>query len=315
MSFWKKNQQEQARPKTSAMNKSLHPVVYVIENLKGYHHDLVQGEVESLYELSMVNKSFGQVLEESERFRGTLEDFEQTFSNINDVSNQFESVKDNISQSVVQAQNEVEELRNSSLVVETYFDKMQETFETFQASLQEIKGCMNQIVSIADQTNILSINASIEAARAGEQGKGFAVVAGEVKKLSEEIKELVGNVDSSISDVESGASELSSSIHTSHQALGDSLSKVDETYEMFDSITQAAEGATSVQTEISQVIDDSKMELQTVCGFFEKMKEQYREVKQHINRVSKMGTTKSAMFEDIDNMMSQIPPIIKDYNA
>lgn len=315
MSFWKRNQQEQAQPKTNAMNKSLHPVVYVIENLKGYHHDLVQGEVESLHELSMVNKSFGQVLEESERFRGTLEDFEQTFSNINDVSGQFESVKDNISQSVVQAQNEVEELRNSSLVVETYFDKMQETFETFQASLQEIKGCMNQIVSIADQTNILSINASIEAARAGEQGKGFAVVAGEVKKLSEEIKDLVGTVDSSIGDVESGASELSSSIHTSHQALGESLSKVDETYEMFDNITQAAEGATSVQTEISQVIDNSRMELQTVCGFFEKMKEQYQEVKQHINRVSKMGTTKSAMFEDIDNMMSQIPPIIKDYEA
>lgn len=315
MSFWRKNQQEQPQPKISKTNKSLHPIVYVIETLKGYHHDLVQGEVDSLNELSMVKKSFGQVLEESEHFRGTLEDFEQTFSNINDVSGQFESVKDNISQSVVQAQNEVEELRNSSLVVETYFDKMQETFETFQASLQEIKGCMNQIVSIADQTNILSINASIEAARAGEQGKGFAVVAGEVKKLSEEIKELVGTVDSSIGDVESGASELSGSIHTSHQALGESLSKVDETYEMFDSITQAAEGATSVQTEISQVIDASRMELQTVCGFFEKMKEQYQEVKQHINRVSKMGTTKSAMFEDIDNMMSQIPPIIKDYDA
>lgn len=315
MSFWRKNQQEQVQPKVIKTNKSLHPIVYVIETLKDYHHDLVQGEVESLNELSMVNKSFGQVLEESERFRGTLEDFEQTFSNINDVSGQFESVKDNISQSVVQAQNEVEELRNSSLVVETYFDKMQETFETFEASLQEIKGCMNQIVSIADQTNILSINASIEAARAGEQGKGFAVVAGEVKKLSEEIKDLVGTVDSSIGDVESGASELSSSIHTSHQALGESLSKVDETYEMFDNITQAAEGATSVQTEISQVIDNSRMELQTVCGFFEKMKEQYQEVKQHINRVSKMGTTKSAMFEDIDNMMSQIPPIIKDYDA
>lgn len=315
MSFWRKNHQEQVQPKVIKTNKSLHPIVYVIETLKDYHHDLVQGEVESLNELSMVNKSFGQVLEESERFRGTLEDFEQTFSNINDVSGQFESVKDNISQSVVQAQNEVEELRNSSLVVETYFDKMQETFETFEASLQEIKGCMNQIVSIADQTNILSINASIEAARAGEQGKGFAVVAGEVKKLSEEIKDLVGTVDSSIGDVESGASELSSSIHTSHQALGESLSKVDETYEMFDNITQAAEGATSVQTEISQVIDNSRMELQTVCGFFEKMKEQYQEVKQHINRVSKMGTTKSAMFEDIDNMMSQIPPIIKDYDA
>ena len=84
----------------------------------------------------------------------------------------------------------------------------------------------------------------------------------------------------------------------SHQALKKSLSGVDETYEMFDNITHAAEGATSVQTEISQFINTSKTELM-----------------QHINTASKMGTTKSAMFEDIDNMLSQIPPIIKDYTG
>ena len=84
---------------------------------------------------------------------------------------------------------------------------------------------------------------------------------------------------------------------------------------MFDTITQAAESATSVQTEITQVIDSSREELQTLCGFFEKLKKRYHEVIQHINRVSKMGTTKSAMFEDVDNMLSQIPPIINDYTT
>ena len=45
------------------------------------------------------------------------------------------------------------------------------------------------------------------------------------------------------------------------------------------------------------------------------MKTRYEEVTQHIMRASKMGTTKSAMFEDIDNMMSQIPPVIRDYTG
>lgn len=306
MKLWNKSLSEE---------KSLNPILYVIESLEEYRNTLVQSEVASLQELSMVSKSFSNVLRDSENLRGSLQDFEQTFSNINTVSGQFASVKDNIFQSVVQAQDEVEELRNSSLLVENYFEEMQSTFEAFQLSLKEIKKCMGKIVSIADQTNILSLNASIEAAKAGEQGKGFAVVAGEVKNLSEEIKNLAATVDSSIVDVEQGTDKLNASIHTSHQALEQSLSKVDETSEMFDNITQAADGAESVQTEISQVIDDSRAKLQTLSGFFEQMKRQYEEVMQHINCASKMGTTKSAMFEDIDNMMSQIPPIIKDYNG
>lgn len=294
--------------------KSLYPVVYVTESLKDYQQALVQSEVASLYELSMVSQSFGNVLKDSENFRETLQGFEATFSNINAVSGQFASVKEDISQSVIQAQTEVEELRNSSAMVETYFEEMKSTFEAFEMSLKEIKGCMNKIVSIADQTNILSLNASIEAARAGEQGKGFAVVAEEVKSLAEEIKNLVAAVDVSIGDVEQGADQLSNSIQTSHEALEQSLSKVDDTYEVFDNITQAANGATEVQTQIYQVIDSSKTELQTLNSFFDAMKKRYQDVIQHINRASKMGTTKSAMFEDVDNMLSQIPAIIEDYN-
>lgn len=303
------------RKKSQNKSKSLYPVLYVTESLKDYQQALVQSEVAALHELSMVSQSFGNVLKDSENFKGTLQNFEQSFSNINTVSGQFASVKDNIAESVVQAQSEVEELKNSSVLVETHFREMKSTFEAFQTSLKEIKDCMNKIVSIADQTNILSLNASIEAARVGAQGKGFAVVAGEVKNLSEEIRNLVAVVDASVGDVEAAADNLSSSILISHQALEQSISRVDETYEMFDNITQAAEGATSVQSEISQVIDNSKTELQTVCSFFDKMKERYQEVMKHINSASKMGTTKSAMFEDIDNMLSQIPPVINDYTG
>ncbi|MDE6701849.1 MAG: chemotaxis protein [Acetatifactor sp.] len=306
MKLWKRDRQEA---------KNLNPVLHVMESLQEYRNTLVQNEVASLYELSMVSKSFGGVLKESEELRECLQDFEQSFSNISTVSGQFAAVKDNIFESVAQAQGEVEELKNSSLLVEGYFDEMQKTFETFQLSLAEIKKCMGKIVSIADQTNILALNASIEAARAGEQGKGFAVVAGEVKSLSDEIKNLADMVDASIGDVEEGTDKLSASIHTSHQALGHSLSKVDETYKMFDNITQSADGAQSVQREISLVIDGSKAKLQTLNSFFEQLKKQYEKVMQHINRASKMGTTKSAMYEDIDNMMSQIPPIISDYSA
>lgn len=312
MIFGKKPQE---KVKVKIKTKSLYPVQYVIKSLKDYHHALVQSEVASLNEMNMVSDSFRAVLDESENFKETLQDFGNTFSEITTVSGQFESVKDNITASVSHVQGEVEELKNSSLMVETYFEEMIQTFEDFQASLKQIKSYMGRIVSIADQTNILSLNASIEAARAGEQGKGFAVVADEVKKLAEEIKNLANAVDSSISDVEQGTDKLSSSIATSQNALDQSIAKVDETYGMFDNITQAAEGASAVQSEISGVIDNSRIALQTLHNFFDNTRKQYEDVVLHINHTSSLGTTKSAMFEDIDNMLSQIPALIDDYSA
>ena len=83
-------------------------------------------------------------------------------------------------------------------------------------------------------------------------------------------------------------------------------------YESFNKITAAAEGARDVQEQISSVIQDSQQGLQTVCQFFDDIKVQYQEVVKHIKRASNLGTTKSAMFEDIDNMMAQIPPIIRE---
>ncbi len=53
------------------------------------------------------------------------------------------------------------------------------------------------------------------------------------------------------------------------------------------------------------------MSLNTLCGFFDKMEAQYKEVVKHIASANNLGTTKSTMFEDIDNMMSQIHPIIE----
>ena len=88
------------RKKTQREEKTLNPVKYVIESLQEYRNALVQNEVDSLNELNMVRRSFGEVLKDSEELKDSLSDFEQTFSSINTVSGQFASVKDNIFQSV-----------------------------------------------------------------------------------------------------------------------------------------------------------------------------------------------------------------------
>ena len=166
-----------ASKKGQNREKDLSSVLYVMESLKQYHTDLVEKEVASLWELNLIGTSFNGVLGETEHFQEKLQDLEHNFLSVNEASEHFVTVKDKIAQTVDQAQNEIEILKTSSLEVETHFGEMGTTFSALQDSVEQIKQRMSQIVSIANQTNILAINASIEAARAGEKGKGFAVVA------------------------------------------------------------------------------------------------------------------------------------------
>ena len=305
-------EKKRQKPEQVKEEKSLYPVLHVAGSLKDYQKELVQKEVASLRELNLIGAAFSGVMSEAEQFQSKLQELGASFSNINETAGQFGQVRLDIAQTVSETQGQMEQLGRISTQVQNSYDEMTVTFGQLQSAIKEIQHCMGKIVSIADQTNILAINASIEAARAGAEGRGFAVVAEQVKSLAAEIKMLAGEVDTGICDVESSAGQLNSRIISSQQTLGQNVEIVNQTDESFHKITEAAEGAVSVQAEISDVIETSQRELQVICQFFDQIKDQYQEVVRHIDSASRLGTTKSAMFEDMDNMISQIPPLVKD---
>ena len=263
--------------------KSLYPVLYVTDHLKDYKDALIQKEVESLWELSLVNKSFSGVLERADNFQAQLMDFGQSFSSINTTAGQFSEVRESIGQTVSQTQNKVEDLKQTYVAIEQSYEEMEQTFIQLQAAVTSICKSINKIVSIADETNILAINASIEAARAGEAGKGFAVVADEINALSGESATATQKIDAILKDIIATIGDTNKVIDRNTVIVRESNEKLDDTVKIFDTMLKSSE----------QVIEETDR-LKDGLGGIVEIKERLQDAMQQVERISQIsvqGTT------------------------
>jgi methyl-accepting chemotaxis protein len=141
-----------------------------------------------------------------------------------------------------------------------------QTIDKLGESSQGIAAVLATITSIAEQTNLLALNATIEAARAGEAGKGFAVVASEVKDLAQETARATGDISARIEAIQSDTSDAVSAI-TAIQGVIEEIagyqttiaSAVEEqtatTHEMTRSVSEAAAGTSAINRNITTVAD------------------------------------------------------------
>ena len=201
-------------------------------------------------------------------------------------------------------------LKENSASVKEEFTRMQKEFETFRDSVSEISEYMKQIVGIASQTNLLALNASIEAARAGDAGKGFAVVAEEVKKLADEIRILTEEVNKSLANVDKESISLSERMSESVNSIHRSIEETDESYSSFDEIVASANGTDAVQQEIADAAETAATELKRLENDFDSLNSQYDTLLNKLDRVNDLGTTKSGIFERMDDLLSQVSPLV-----
>ncbi len=161
-----------------------------------------------------------------------------------ETANQANNGKENIQQAIEQMGMISENADSTGKVIASLNEKS-----------TEIGSIVSLITDIAEQTNLLALNAAIEAARAGEHGKGFAVVADEVRKLAEQSNKSAQEISELIKDIQVSTKEAVNSMDEGEQAVKDGINVVNSAGETFEKIHQSITDIANQMSEVSESVD------------------------------------------------------------
>ena len=196
---------------------------------------------------------------QSDAAASTAAAVEQITVSINSVAANTEEVRKLSEKSLQQTQQGNQDV--SAMVAEIH--RVQEAVNQIAGSVKEfvdstraISGMTQQVKDIADQTNLLALNAAIEAARAGEQGRGFAVVADEVRKLAEKSAKSASEIDQVTNSLNQKSSLVEAVVQTGLRSLQTTQQQVERVSVVLtaagEAVLQSSHGVSDIATSVNE---------------------------------------------------------------
>jgi len=292
-----------------------------IGEMSGYFDSFV-GSIQDI--VTDVKENAAGVSVSSEELNTTMRNMTETFmersrqvesiaSAISEISATSDVMVDNIQQASVplneavdstkDGADKLEKVKKGMASITNSTEKLAETIENLTTSSGQIGEILNVISDIADQTNLLALNAAIEAARAGEAGRGFAVVADEVRKLAERTQSATSEIDSIIrtfvADTKSASNEMSDA--EKNIELGNNL--IEQTDSSFRKIVDAI---TEVNLSIGAVrlaIGEQSEGIQNVNENAVQMSEG---LEQNVNTMTEVNSTIDQLAQQAAHLHSMV---------
>lgn len=216
--------------------------------------------------------------EQSKNSESTSENMRIMGEHITETSTEVDTLNvhaDSMQKSSKKTADTLAQLCNINEEVERIIGEVKEQTDRTNASIQKINAAMEFITSIAEETNLLSLNASIEAARAGESGRGFAVVADQIKKLAEQSNQSGREIE-----------------ETTKALMEDSAREVEIMQRMQEIITEQSGSMQETRTNVSEVLKEIEDSMQSILQIREstgRLAESRGEVMEAVEKLSEIA--------------------------